>query len=123
MKDETKRLLERTFNFCVNCLLFLDNIPKKEKYRVLKYQLAKSSTSIGANYEEAQAGESKKDFTHKIGIVLKETRESNYWLRVIEAVSGDDKNIDLISLQNLISESVEFKKIFTTIKINSQNND
>ncbi len=123
MKDETKKLLERTFNFGVNCLLFLDNLLKKEKYRVPKYQLAKSSTSVGANYEEAQAGESKKDFIHKIGIVLKEARESNYWLRVIEAVSRDDKNIDLISLQNLISESIEFKKIFTTIKINSQNND
>ena len=123
MKDETKKLLERTFNFGVNCLLFLNNLLKKEKYRVPKYQLAKSSTSVGANYEEAQAGESKKDFIHKIGIVLKEARESNYWLRVIEAVSGDDKNIDLISLQNLISESIEFKKIFTTIKINSQNND
>lgn len=98
MKDETKRLLERTFNFGVNYLLFLDNLPKKEKYRVSKYQLAKSSTSIGANYEEAQAGESKKDFTHKIGIVLKETRESNYWLRIIKTVSKNDKNVDSITL-------------------------
>ncbi len=123
MKDETKKLLDRTFNFGVNCLLFLDNLPKNEKFRVSKYQLAKSSTSIGANYEEAQAGESKKDFIHKIGIVLKETRESNYWLRIIEAVSKDENNIDSITLQKLISESIEFKKIFTTIKINSQNND
>ena len=123
MNEETKKLLNRTFNFGVGNLLFLNNLPNQEKFRVPKYQLAKSSTSIGANYEEAQAGESKKDFIHKIGIVLKETRERNYWLRVIEAVSFDDKNIDIVTLKNLISESVEFKKIFTTIKINSQKND
>ncbi|MBC8174688.1 MAG: four helix bundle protein [Candidatus Marinimicrobia bacterium] len=123
MKEETKKLLKRTFNFGVNCLLFLNNLPNQEKFRVPKYQLAKSSTSIGSNYEEAQAGESKKDFIHKIGIVLKETRESNFWLRVIEVVSKEDKNIDTITLKKLITESVEFKKIFTTIKINSQKND
>lgn len=103
--------------------MFLNNLPNQEKFRVPKYQLAKASTSIGANYEESQAAESKKDFIHKIGIVLKETRESNYWLRVIEAVSLNNKNIDKITLKQLIKESVEFKKIFTTIKINSQKND
>lgn len=123
MNEETKKLLIRTFDFGVNCLLFLNNLPNQEKFRVPKYQLAKASTSIGANYEESQAAESKKDFIHKIGIVLKETRESNYWLRVIEAVSLNNKNIDKITLKQLIKESVEFKKIFTTIKINSQKND
>ncbi|MFQ6608752.1 MAG: four helix bundle protein [Fidelibacterota bacterium] len=123
MNEETKKLLKRTFDFGVNCLLFLNNLPNQEKFRVPKYQLAKSSTSIGANYEESQAAESKKDFIHKIGIVLKETRESNYWLRVIEAVSLNNKNIDKITLKQLIKESVEFKKIFTIIKINSQKND
>lgn len=123
MNEETKKLLKRTFNFGVNNLLFLNNLPNQEKFRVPKFQLAKSSTSIGANYEEAQAGESKKDFIHKIGIVLKETRESNYWLRVIESVSYDNKNIDKITLKKLINESIELKKIFTTIKINSSKND
>mgnify|MGYP000347831600 CR=1 FL=1 len=105
MNEETKKLLKRTFNFGVDCLLYLNNLPIQEKFKVPKYQLAKSSTSNGANYEEAQAGESKKDFIHKIGIISKE-----------------DKNIDIVTLKNLITESVEFKKIFTIIKINSSKN-
>jgi four helix bundle protein len=45
---------------------------------VLTYQLAKAATSIVSNYEEEQFAESGKDFIHKIEIVLKEARESNY---------------------------------------------
>lgn len=51
-----------------------------------KFQLGKSSTSVGANYEEAQAGSSKADFKNKVRISLKEARESNYWLRVLKAL-------------------------------------
>ena len=49
----------------------------------IAYQLAKSGTSEGANYEESQASQSKEDFYYKIGICLREARESNYWLRII----------------------------------------
>ncbi len=86
MKPETQKLLDRTFNFGVNCLEFISLLPKNSEYKVIKNQLAKSSTSIGANYEEAQAAESRKDFGHKIGIASKETRESHYWLRMIKAI-------------------------------------
>lgn len=119
MNEETKKLLKRTFKFGVNCLLFLHKLPKKEKFKVPRHQLAKSSTSMGANYEESQAAESKKDFIHKIGIVLKETRESNYWLRVINAVSINDNDIDRKTLNSLLNESLELRKIFSTIKLNS----
>jgi four helix bundle protein len=46
--------------------------------------LLKSGTSPGANYEEARGSESSADFIHKLGIVLKELRESLYWLKVIK---------------------------------------
>ena len=74
-------------------------------------QLTKSSTSSGANYEEAQAGSSKQDFTNKVNIALKEMRESNYWLRILkeaQLVKSDD-------LQLLIDESEELKKILGKI--------
>ena len=119
MNEETKKLLKRTFNFRVNCLLFLDKLSRKKKFKVPRYQLAKSSTSIGANYEESQAAESKKDFIHKIGIVLKEARESNFWLRVIKTVSLNDNDIDRSTIQTFLNESLELKKIFSTIKFNS----
>ena len=73
-------MLQRTFLFGVNTLKFLNTLPYTIANKVIIYQLANSSTSIGANYEESQATESKDDFIHKIGIVLKETRESKFWL-------------------------------------------
>jgi len=46
-------------------------------------QLFRAITSAGANYEESRAGESSADFIHKMQIVLKELRESNFWIKVI----------------------------------------
>jgi four helix bundle protein len=120
MKKETIDLLDRTFNFGVNCLQFLSQFPNNDLFRVPKYQLAKSSTSIGANYQEAQVGESRKDFIHKIGIVLKEAKESNYWLRIIDAGGKNNKVANQKTLSTLLSESDQLIKIFATIKINSQ---
>ena len=114
MNPKTEKLLERTFSFGVDTLSFLLKLPNNKVY---SYQLAKASTSTGSNYEEAQAAESKKDFTHKVGIVLKEIRESNYWYRVLNAVlPKSDSNKEL---QRLLNESLELRKIFTTIKLNS----
>ena len=86
MNPKTEELLKRTFEFGFKCLLFLEWLPKTKVNAVITYQLAKASTSIGSNYEEAQAAESSKDFIHKISVVLKECRESNYWLRVLNAI-------------------------------------
>jgi len=120
MNPKTEELLNRTFEFGVKCLLFLESLPKTKVNAVITYQLAKASTSIGSNYEEAQAAESSKDFVHKIGIVLKECRESNYWLRVLDAVLRNDaKNSEL---KMLLKESADFKKIFTSIKLTTQQN-
>lgn len=80
--------------------------------------MAKASKSLGANYEEAQGAESKKDFIHKIGIILKETRESNYWLRVLNEIINEKEIAEV--LKPLLQESFELKQIFSTIKINAQ---
>jgi four helix bundle protein len=50
-------------------------------------QLIRSSTSIGASYCEADEGESKKDFRHKIAICRKESRETKFWLRMLTKAS------------------------------------
>lgn len=59
-------LNNRLFNFAVRCLKFLRIIPNSSEYKIIKHQLAKSSTSAGANYEESQAGSSKADFVNKV---------------------------------------------------------
>ena len=62
----------------------IDLLPKSTGAKNIAYQLAKSGTSVGANYEESQASQSKEDFYYKIGICLREARESNYWLRLLD---------------------------------------
>ncbi len=120
MNDKTKELLERTFVFGVNLLKFLRKLPDDYIYRIPKVQLGRSSVSIGANYEEAQGAVSKRDFTNKIGIAYKESRESVYWLRILNELYEDEKYKPDFKL--FLKESRELKAIFLTIKKSSSEN-
>jgi len=99
---ETKKndLAERLFEFAVRVIEFLKTIPYSPKNKVIRTQLAKSSTSSGANYEESQGGCSKSEFGNKIRIAAREMRESNYWLRILKRTAQEintSKNIYLIN--------------------------
>ena len=107
---QNNNLLDRTFKFGVNCIIFLRTLPRDFEYNVIKLQLTKSSTSIGANYEESQAGSSKADFKNKVKISLREAREFNYWLRVIKALERSENE----QLESLIQESKELKNILAS---------
>ncbi len=100
--------------------MFLESLHSKATLRVVTFQLAKASTSVGANYEEAQGAESSKDFIHKIGIVSKEVRESNHWLRVLDKIL--DEQFKNGKFNHILKESFELKKIFTSIKMTAQQN-
>ena len=110
---ETNELIERLFNFSVSTINFLKRLPNTPEFKIIRYQLAKSSTSSGANYEEAQAGSSRADFSNKVRISLREMRESNYWLRILKATLPEEK-IDN-ELLWLVQESSELKKILGSI--------
>ena len=75
-------LEERTSVYGESCIRFAMQIPVGPVTEPLIKQFVKSSTSIGANYGEANDAESKKDFRHKIGICRKESKETKYWLRM-----------------------------------------
>ncbi|PHR45586.1 MAG: four helix bundle protein [Fluviicola sp.] len=110
-------LLDRVFNFGVRCLKLLRTFPNSSEYQIIKNQLGKASTSVGANYEEAQAGSSRKDFKNKVNISLKEARESDYWLRVLKAIDEAPNK----ELEDLIIESREIKNILASIIIKLNN--
>ena len=112
-------LLQRTFKFGIDTIKFSRNLPNYPEYRLVRYQLLKACTSIGANYEESQAGSSKKDFRNKVRISLREARESNYWLRIVYAL----EDIESDDLKRLLQESVELKNILGAILKNSGDND
>ena len=74
------QLMMESMNFAIATVLTLDTV---EKRGVLKNQLLRSSTSIGANIREAQYASSRADFIAKLQIALKESNESEYWLELM----------------------------------------
>ena len=78
-----KVLEERLIRFSVSIIRICKNLNNNEIEKHLSGQLLRSSSSTALNYGEAQAAESRKDFIHKISIVLKELRESNINLQII----------------------------------------
>jgi len=116
-------LQQRLFSFAVKVFCFLKTLPNTPEYSVVRYQLAKSSTSSGANYEEAQAASSKPDFIYKNEISLREMRESNYWLRLLAATDQSNK-LNQEELKYLENESEELKKILgSTVSKSKLNNE
>ena len=77
--DLEDRLVDFAFEVCQ----LVRRLPVDHIARHLGGQLLRSGTSAAANYAEARAGESRRDFTHKIKISLKELRESLMWLKLI----------------------------------------
>ncbi len=84
-------LEERLIEFAVDSIKFLKSLPYKREYNVFRIQLSKSSTSVGANYQESQAG-TRREFKQRIQICLREAKESNYWYKIISRLElGDNK--------------------------------
>lgn len=76
-------IAERLLDFAVRVIKLVNALPKTIVGRHIAGQLVKSGTSCGSNYEEARGAESRADFIHKLGITLKEIKESRFWLKVI----------------------------------------
>jgi four helix bundle protein len=98
---------ERLTNLGVNILQLCDSLPRSLSNHHIGQQLRRSGTSPAANYAEARAAESRRDFAHKLGIVFKELRESSVWLAMI-AKKFPPSSIAVERLQN---ETTELSKI------------
>ena len=97
-------IVDKTFNFSKEIIkLYIDL--KKDKIFELASQLFRSGTSIGANVEEAQAAQSKRDFTHKMSLAAKEARETRYWLRLLNEteLSGNEVKHFLKEIEEIIN--------------------
>ena len=82
MAQKENIILDKSFEFAIKAVeLYV--ILKNQNEFVISKQFLKSATSIGANVEEAISAFSKKEFTSKMGIALKEARETRYWLRLL----------------------------------------
>ena len=110
MSEKVYDLKERTFKFAQRVLDIVEMLQRKPQCEVVRYQLAKSGTSIGANVEEADGTVTKKDFANKMVIARKEAKETRYWLRLI---SGRYLKEDVIVAD--INECQELIKILSSI--------
>ncbi len=88
MRERPREITGRTFEFALEVVRLCRECRRDDVARTLARQFLRAGTSIGANVEEAQSGESRADFASKYSIALKETREARYWLRLLLA-SGD----------------------------------
>ena len=102
-------LEQRTKEFSLILIRFLQSLPKNYLGEALGRQLLKSGTSFGANYREANRAESKADFIHKLAIVEKESSETLYWLELM-LEAGIGANQEAI---RLMQEAKELLAIFT----------
>ena len=109
-------LEERTFHFAKMVSAFCKQLPKNHlmNQQNLEYskQLIRSSSSVGANYIEANEAVSKKDFVYRIRVCRKEAKESAFFLRLI--VETNDKS-EIPDGSKLIDEAIQLKKIFSAI--------
>jgi len=109
---EFGRLLEmRTKKFAINIIRLSTSIPNTSEGKVIKNQITKSGTSIGANYREANRSRSKPDFCNKISICESEASETGYWLEIIAELNWIDEE----KILPIIVEANELLAIFTSV--------
>ena len=77
---------ERSFRFGVEVVKLVRSLPKDTAGFAIGSQVIRSGTSVGANIEEAQNCGSRKEFIHTLTIALKEARETEYWLKIINEI-------------------------------------
>ena len=113
----TSLIKDKSYCFALK-IIGLYKVLLKQNEFILSKQLLKSGTSIGANVEEALAGQSRADFLSKMSIASKEARETNYWLRLLK----DSGIISETEIEPLLAESESIANILTSIvKTTAQN--
>jgi four helix bundle protein len=107
---KSAELQERTKKFALCALDLIEELPNTTRGRVLANQLARSATSVGANYRAACRARSRAEFASKLGTVAEEADESLYWLELIRDGNSAPRNIVL----PLLAEADELTAIFTS---------
>jgi four helix bundle protein len=106
----------KAYEFALEIVKLYKLLTNDKKEYVLSKQILRSGTSIGANINEAIAGQSKRDFVHKLNIALKEARETNYWLNLLK----DSDYINLVEFESLNKKCNEIIKMLTSIIITTK---
>jgi four helix bundle protein len=104
-------ILEKSFEFAVRIVNLNKYLISTHKEFVMSKQILRSGTSVGANSEEANAAQSKREFIAKLEIVIKKARETHFWLRLLHRTDYIDENM----FNSMLSDCNEIIAIVTTI--------
>ena len=110
-KEFSKNLEIRTLKFGIEIIRISTLLPQTPEGRVIRNQITKSGTSVGANYREANRARSKADFINKIKICESEASETQYWLDLI----AETKFLLIEDMKTVRKECSELLAIFCTI--------
>ena len=118
MKTENK-IVEMSFDFALQIIELYKQLIEKKEFIISK-QLLRSGTSLGANIEEAIAGQSRKDFISKMSIASKEARETKYWLRLLDRskLVNLDFSAYINSIEHLVNILTKIVKTTSTVNPN-----
>ncbi|HUQ85459.1 MAG TPA: four helix bundle protein [Candidatus Limnocylindrales bacterium] len=114
--QKIKDIHERIYQFVIRVLNLVKKLPRTPENIILITQITKSATSMGANDQEADGTDSRKDFIAKYAIVRKEGKETSYWLRIISDTNPTFK----LRMKDLMQEGKEIVMIVSTIILNSK---
>lgn len=106
----------RTKKFSLMILDIVDLLPNTVSTKVVSYQLAKSGTSVGANYRASCRARSDNEFVSKMNIVLEESDESMFWLEIIQEKGWINKTV----VADAVKEANELTSIFVAILKNTK---
>ena len=106
-------LKSKSYNFSVRIVRLAQMLQTDKKEFVLSKQILRSGTSIGAMIREAEFGQSKADFSHKMSIALKEANETDYWLCLLKDTDYIEQNL----FENMQSDCKELiAMLVSTVK-------
>ncbi|RUA27133.1 MAG: four helix bundle protein [Bacteroidetes bacterium] len=117
-KEFGEQLEKRTKDFALRIIRLSSSLPNSIEGKVIKNQITKSGTSIGANYREANKARSSADFMNKIKISEGEANETCYWLEIIHDMNWIEND----NINTVLKEAKELLSIFSSISINMKNN-
>lgn len=112
-------LIEKSIDFAARIIKLQTYLVKTKKEHIISKQIVRSGTSIGANINEANYGQSKADFISKLHIALKETAETEYWLRLLEKSEILKTN----ELDSLLKDCLEIKRVLIASINTAKNNN
>lgn len=118
MNVKAQETLKRIKNLIKAVALLVNQLPKSTASFKIADQIFRSVTSIGANFVEAQSARSKKEFISTVGIVLKETKETIFWLEIIRELNLTPAE----KTDNILQECKELAKIFSSTLLTSSKN-